>query len=163
MTGIFLLLGTNLGDRIQNLDDARRAIEVHCGRILAQSSVYATAAWGKTDQPEFLNQAIAIDTPLLPQSLLNTVLEIERNLGRERIEKWGTRVIDIDILLYNHQVIRSRDLVVPHPQLPNRRFALIPLNEIAADLVHPQLGKKISQLLDECPDGLAVTPYPGQP
>lgn len=156
MSGIFLLLGTNLGDRSKNLEDAITIIQKRCGPVLAKSSVYRTAAWGKVDQPEFLNQAISIDTQLLPQSLLNAVLEIERDLGRERLEKWGTRVIDIDILIYNNQVIRSRDLVVPHPQLENRRFALTPLSEIAPDLVHPLTGKKVSQLLEICPDQLEV-------
>lgn len=156
MSGIYLLLGSNLGDRAGHLERAVACLGTRCGRVTARSHVFRTAAWGKTDQPEFLNLAIALETTLLPQHLLNTVLEIEKELGRERHEKWGTRVIDIDILLYNHQVIRSRDLVLPHPQLENRRFALMPLVEIAADLIHPVLGKTMKELLDACRDELRV-------
>jgi 2-amino-4-hydroxy-6-hydroxymethyldihydropteridine diphosphokinase len=156
MSGIFLLLGSNLGDRSGHLERAIGLIGSRCGPVTAFSRVYRTAAWGKTDQPEFLNQAIAVETKLLPHHLLSMVLEIEKELGRERFEKWGTRVIDIDILLYNHQVIRSRDLVLPHPQLENRRFALTPLVEIAGKVVHPLLGKTMIELLESCPDHLQV-------
>lgn len=151
------MLGSNLGDRLKNLESATTLIGERCGKVTARSQVYHTAAWGKTDQPDFLNQAIEIQaSSLLPQTLLVKILEIEQELGRERLEKWGTRVIDIDILLFQHQVIRSRDLVIPHAQLENRRFALTPLNEIASQVVHPVLGKKISELLEQCPDQLAV-------
>jgi 2-amino-4-hydroxy-6-hydroxymethyldihydropteridine diphosphokinase len=156
MAGIFLLLGSNLGDRVLNLREARKRIEATCGPCLQASSVYRTAAWGKTDQPEFLNQALEIKTTLLPDNLLMAIQDIEKAMGRERIEKWGTRIIDIDILIYNNHVIRTRDLMLPHPQLENRRFALAPLNDIAPNLVHPLSGKKISELLDICPDQLAV-------
>ena len=150
------MLGSNLGDRADHLERAVTLIGQRCGRVTSQSHVFRTAAWGKTDQPEFLNQAISLETTLLPQALLNTMLDLEKVLGRERHEKWGTRVIDIDLLLYNHQVIRSRDLVVPHPQLENRRFALMPLAEIAGNVVHPVLGKTMSELLEVCPDVLPV-------
>jgi 2-amino-4-hydroxy-6-hydroxymethyldihydropteridine diphosphokinase len=159
MAGIFLLLGTNLGDRSQNLADAVSSLARKAGPLVRESAVYQTAAWGKTDQPWFLNQAIELATTLDPFRLLSTILDLEMQLGRERIEKWGERRIDIDILLYNNQLIHTRDLIVPHPQLEHRRFALTPLAEIAGNVVHPRLGKKISELLADCPDQLAVEKY----
>jgi 2-amino-4-hydroxy-6-hydroxymethyldihydropteridine diphosphokinase len=157
MSGIFLLLGSNLGDRRAYLEEAITLIGERCGAVTARSGVYRTAAWGKTDQPEFLNQAVAVDTIQTPYQLLSAILDIERAMGRERLEKWGTRVIDIDMLLYNDEIIRSRDLVIPHPQLENRRFALTPLVEIAGAALHPVLGKTMKELLAACRDELEVT------
>ena len=126
------------------------------GAIIAFSPIYQTAAWGKTDQPDFLNQAIHIGTSFSPIESLSIINHIEQILGRKRTEHWGQRTIDIDILLYEQDVIHSSRLVIPHPELQNRRFALIPLADIAANVMHPVLGKNISELLKECPDKLKV-------
>jgi 2-amino-4-hydroxy-6-hydroxymethyldihydropteridine diphosphokinase len=137
---------------------ARTRIEILAGPITAQSSSYETAAWGKTDQPPFLNQALAIDTKLEPALLLQTLLAIEQSLGRVRTERWEPRPIDIDILFYGDQVITEPDLVIPHPSMEQRRFVLVPLNEIAGEVTHPGSGKTVRQLLEECGDVLGVRP-----
>ena len=152
----YLLTGGNLGNRKQNLDAARRAIGETCGEILSVSSLYETAAWGKKDQPPFLNQALKIRTALQPTELLYQILLIERQMGRQRKEKYGARIIDIDILFYNKVQIISAELRVPHPEIQNRRFALIPLKEIAPRLIHPIFKKTIGTLLKECKDPLEV-------
>lgn len=156
MNKAYLLIGGNLGNRKRQLKRAAKQIEKACGKIILSSHFYKTEAWGKTDQPAFYNQAIAITTQLPALQLLDTLLNIESGMGRHRAEKFGPRIIDIDILLFNEENIHYPGLDVPHPELPNRRFALEPLNEIAPDIVHPQLKKTISRLLKECPDGLKV-------
>lgn len=153
---IFLLLGTNLGDRKVNLKQAVDEIKRSVGIIKTSSSVYQTAAWGKLDQAEFYNQVVEVETELNAIGVLETILGIEAKLGRERKEKWGERLIDIDILLMGNQIIQTERLIVPHPQLANRKFTLIPLAEIASDVVHPILKKSIAELLTTCPDSLAV-------
>lgn len=155
-TAVFLLLGTNVGDRNKNLAHALHAIDPAVGLIKKTSSVYETAAWGKTEQPPFYNQAIEIETSLPSQKLLDELLTIEQIMGRRRNEKWGERIIDIDILFFGDEIIETGELVIPHPELPNRRFALVPLNEIAPGLIHPKLKKKINALLAVCPDPLDV-------
>lgn len=152
----FLLLGTNLGDRKRNLTIARNNIELSVGVIVQASATYETAAWGKTDQADFLNQAVAVETSMQPSDLLHEILKIEKEMGRQRDVKWGERVIDIDILLYDAVVLSIDTLTIPHPELPNRRFALIPLAEIAGDFIHPQHQTTISELLNNCPDTLEV-------
>lgn len=152
----FLLLGTNLGDRKRNLTVARNNIELSVGAIVQASATYETAAWGNTDQPDFLNQAVAVETSMEPLRLLHEILNIEKEMGRQRDVKWGERIIDIDILLYDAVVLNIEGLTVPHPQLPNRRFALTPLKEIAGEYLHPQLQLTINELLDRCADPLAV-------
>jgi len=153
---VFLLLGTNLGNRIGNLAQAIRLVDQQVGKVTKVSSVYETSAWGKTDQPAFLNQAIEIRTDHGAEVVLKKVLAIEEQLGRKRREKWGERIIDIDILFFGDEVHTSDQLNIPHPQLANRKFTLIPLNEIAAELVHPTLKKKVFELLANCPDELSV-------
>jgi 2-amino-4-hydroxy-6-hydroxymethyldihydropteridine diphosphokinase len=152
MTTAYLLTGSNLGHREEFLQKAFEQISLRAGRCSSVSSLYETAPWGKTDQPSFLNQAIKLETSLSPQELLNVLLEIELELGRTREEKYGPRTIDIDILLYGNELIQDPRLQIPHPQLGNRRFALLPLLELAPELTHP--GRKISikALLDQCPD-----------
>jgi 2-amino-4-hydroxy-6-hydroxymethyldihydropteridine diphosphokinase len=154
--GIFLLLGSNQDNPIQKLSQARTKLEQEVGKIIIQSAVYKTAAWGKTDQPDFFNQVIRLSSTLDPYPLLEKILGIEKELGRVRHEKWGSRSIDIDILFIGDQLIDIPDLKVPHPGIPSRKFTLVPLAEIAPDFLHPLLNKKISTLLAECTDPLTV-------
>lgn len=153
---IFLSLGSNQGDRILNLQSAVQEIASKCGHLLNESSIYETAAWGNTNQSAFLNQVIEIQTILSPQSLLKTVLEIEESLGRVRLERWGPRLIDIDILFYGSDSINQENLTVPHPEIQNRNFVLIPLVEIAPNLIHPKFGVSVTQLLYQIDDDLSV-------
>jgi 2-amino-4-hydroxy-6-hydroxymethyldihydropteridine diphosphokinase len=152
----YLLIGGNLGDRSNNLQHAIEQIEQNCGDIISISSIYETAAWGVTDQPAFLNQVIVLDTELSPGELMKSLLKIENEMGRIRIEKMGPRTIDIDILLIDDLQMQTDDLVIPHPSLHLRKFALIPLAEVAAAKVHPSKNKTIAELLTDCPDSLAV-------
>lgn len=156
MNKAYLLIGGNVGDRKKQLEKAVIRIEKNCGTIALQSHFYETAAWGKTDQPAFYNQALAVNTPLPALELLDAVLHIENSMGRHRVEKFGPRIIDIDILLFNNELIHAPGLEVPHPQLVNRRFALEPLDEIAPRIIHPVLKKTIHRLLKECADPLEV-------
>jgi 2-amino-4-hydroxy-6-hydroxymethyldihydropteridine diphosphokinase len=156
MNKVFLLIGGNMGDRLQNLHQAIALISAACGPVIQQSAVYETAAWGKTDQAAFLNQALLLATSLTPQELITTLLSVEEKMGRRRMEKNGPRVIDIDIIFYNDLVMHEPNLTIPHPQLQNRRFVLVPLAEIAPTFIHPVLHKTIEELLAECEDRLAV-------
>lgn len=159
MNQAFLLTGGNLGDKKQNLATARDLINEQLGIIIAASSLYETAAWGITDQPTYLNQALEISTTLNARQLIRRILKLEKQMGRERKEKYGPRVIDIDILLFNDEKHNYRFLKLPHPEMQNRRFALLPLAEIAAEKVHPVFNKTIDELLIECKDELEVKKY----
>lgn len=150
----WLLLGSNEGQRETWLQEALAGISASCGTIVQQSHIYETAAWGKEDQPDFLNMAICVSTTLKPLALLNAVLQIEQQLGRQRELKWGQRTLDIDILFYDNLIVGLPELKIPHPYIQERRFALTPLNEIAPELVHPVFNKTISELLAECSDQL---------
>lgn len=156
----YLLLGSNLGDRTALLQVARTQLATTVGKIIATSALYETAAWGREDQPAFLNQALAIRTNLSTDQLLVQCQAAERHAGRQRHERWGSRTLDVDILLFGDVVIDEPSLTVPHKRLAERRFALVPLTEIAGPLVHPQLGATISELLACCPDPLPVQPWP---
>jgi 2-amino-4-hydroxy-6-hydroxymethyldihydropteridine diphosphokinase len=155
-SGIYLLLGSNLGERMVWLEKAQALIEQELGPIRAASSLYETAAWGMENQAPFLNQVVAIDSTLTPEALLTKCLSIENTLGRERLQKWGPRTLDLDILYYDELVLDSPGLRLPHPQLHLRRFTLIPLCELAPHGIHPLLKKTNLQLLEECPDRLQV-------
>ncbi|MCB0738228.1 MAG: 2-amino-4-hydroxy-6-hydroxymethyldihydropteridine diphosphokinase [Bacteroidetes bacterium] len=157
-----LLLGTNLGNRIENLKTALKEIAVF-GKIEKLSSVYQTAAWGKENQQAFLNQVLVIETEMKPIELLDKLLKIELELGRVRFEKWGERVIDIDILYQEQTRLNEEELTIPHPEIQNRRFTLVPLVEIDSAFVHPVLMKTQSQLLDQCPDNLEVEKLNSKP
>lgn len=156
MNTVYLLLGSNLGDSGLQLSHARRKIEERIGMIKKHSSLYKTAAWGYKDQPDFLNQIIIAETKLPPQETLQTILKAEEDLGRVRTIKNAARIIDIDILFFNREIINTKNLTVPHPEIPNRRFVLEPLAELSPDFIHPVLQKTIALLLGECADELNV-------
>ncbi len=156
MNEAYLSLGSNEGDRMQWLQRAMDLLAINCGTITKRSSVYETAAWGLTDQADFLNMAVEIQTTKTPTELLDAILDIETQLGRQRSVKWGPRTIDIDILLYNNSIIDTTKLIIPHPFLHQRLFTLLPLAEIAPKYLHPKLNKTVSELLAECPDELDV-------
>ncbi len=157
MSIAYLLTGSNMGEPQQMLQQAATAIEEKgVGKIVVASSIFQTEAWGRHDQPDFLNQVIQIETSLPAAQLLQQLLAIEAEMGRHRTRKNDPRIIDIDILFYDDAVINEPELIVPHPLLQNRRFVLVPLQEIAPTLLHPVLHKTISQLLDECADPLHV-------
>ncbi|HKC34581.1 MAG TPA: 2-amino-4-hydroxy-6-hydroxymethyldihydropteridine diphosphokinase [Chitinophagaceae bacterium] len=157
MNTAYLLIGGNLGNRKENLLTAIALINEQCGSLTRSSSIYETEAWGKTDQPSFLNQALEISTSFNPRQLLRKILKIEKAMGRIRKEKLGPRIIDIDILLYGNEIHDLRFLKIPHPEMQNRRFVLVPLAEINSALQHPVLKKTIAELLEECPDNLQVS------
>lgn len=159
MNTVYLLTGGNVGNRQQYLQHSARLIEEGCGKILRRSAFYETAAWGKTDQAAFLNQALALSTAMNALQLIAVLLNIEKQIGRTRTELYGPRTIDIDILLFNQEIIHTPQLVVPHPQIAARRFALVPLHEIAPALVHPVLQQTITCLLEICPDPLPVKKF----
>lgn len=154
--GIYLLLGTNLGDKKSNLLKAKALINRQLGTIINQSYTYETAAWGITDQASFLNEVVEIKSILTPKQMLSKINEIEKEMGRVRQVKWGERLIDIDILYFQHQVHSTDNLKIPHPGIPDRRFTLIPLVELNAAFNHPLLNKTNQQLLDQCKDSLQV-------
>ncbi|MBA4197478.1 MAG: 2-amino-4-hydroxy-6-hydroxymethyldihydropteridine diphosphokinase [Chitinophaga sp.] len=156
MQTAYLLIGGNLGNIQQNLHTAIDFINKECGTIVKQSSIYKTAAWGLTEQPDFLNQVLVLQTDLVPEKLMHQLLLIEEKMGRLRTIKLGPRIIDIDILLIDDLVLTSDLLTVPHPALPQRRFALAPLNEVAAHVIHPVKKKTIHTLLLNCTDSLDV-------
>jgi len=146
MPAVYLALGSNIGDRRDNL---RRAVATLAPevQVIAQSPVYETPAWGYEDQPPFLNMVLKGETSLPPDSLLLHVKRLETELGRAPSFHWGPRLIDIDILFYDDVVLDTRALTIPHPRLHERAFVLVPLNYLAPTLVHPVLGQTVSQLL----------------
>ena len=159
MNKIYFLLGSNIGNSKQQLDLAVTNIESEVGKVVGRSSIYQTAAWGKTDQPDFLNQVIIVATQLTAEKTLATILAIEEKMGRVRTEKNAPRIIDIDILFFNKERILQKDLIVPHPEIQNRRFVLIPLNEVSPDFIHPVFNKTIHELLEACTDELNVKKF----
>jgi 2-amino-4-hydroxy-6-hydroxymethyldihydropteridine diphosphokinase len=158
---VYLLLGSNLGDRLRVMHAASDMLEKTVGKITAMSSVYETAPWGVLEQPSFLNQVLELHTTLTPEEILRLVLEIEHELGRVRYERWGARVIDIDILFFSSEVLDTARLTVPHPRLHERRFTMIPLVEIIPFFMHPVLKKSLSELLTECEDASEVHLFSG--
>lgn len=162
MTTAYLLLGSNLGHRAARLAQARHDLAASAGRLGAASALYETAAWGVEDQPAFLNQALAVETELTAPALLTACLAAEQRQGRERLVRWGARTLDVDILLFGQEIIATPTLTVPHPGLPDRRFALVPLAELAPELRHPRLGRTVAELLAACADPLPVRQWPAR-
>ena len=153
----YLGIGTNQGDREKNLVRALALIEERVGRIIESSSVYETEPWGFESANLFLNMVVKVETKLNPFNLLGTIHDIEEELGRKRGKtRYVTRVMDIDILFYGDTVISTEELVIPHPLVPERKFVLVPMAEIAPAFVHPSLGKSISILLERCRDNSKV-------
>ncbi|RYD81182.1 MAG: 2-amino-4-hydroxy-6-hydroxymethyldihydropteridine diphosphokinase [Sphingobacteriales bacterium] len=156
MNKLYLLLGSNMGDSKKQLKIAAKHIEKNIGKITRQSHYYQTAAWGKKDQPDFLNQIVILETRLAAEITIKEILQIEADMGRLRTEKNAPRIIDIDILYFNKEKINLPQLQVPHPRIQNRRFVLIPLNELSPNFVHPVLQKNNHELLKICKDKLDV-------
>lgn len=151
VTFVLLSLGSNTGDSSKNLKDAVDCLNsMSSTEVVKTSSIHKTAPWGKTDQPDFLNQSVLISTQLTVAELMENILIIEKKMGRVREEKWGPRIIDIDVILFGDKIENSANAVIPHPHMQERIFVLEPSVEIAAEMVHPILKKTISELLFEC-------------
>jgi 2-amino-4-hydroxy-6-hydroxymethyldihydropteridine diphosphokinase len=160
MKGIYLGLGSNLGNREDNIEQALRKISEVVGNIVSRSSIYETEPWGFLSGDQFLNLVIGVETNLTPSGLLGRLLMIESQLGRLRDGKqYSSRTIDIDILFYAMKRMNRAFLVIPHPKLHERKFILVPLCEIAPSLVHPVIGKTISELLEVCTDNSKVIKF----
>lgn len=156
----FLGIGTNLGDREQNIRSAIALITDSVGTVTSFSRIYETEPWGFESENKFLNLVVKVETELKPPALLGKIHVIENQLGRIRSgTQYSSRIVDIDILFYNNAIIERKNLQIPHPRVSERRFVLVPLCEIEPDGVHPVLGKSFSNLLKECPDEKKVTEY----
>lgn len=160
MNKIFLITGANIGDRKENLQTAAILIEEKIGIIIRSSSIYETEAWGNNDQPAFYNQVHIIESKFSAEEIMSEILKIEKQMGRIRTIKNAKRIIDIDILFFNDEIIYLPNLMVPHTEISNRRFVLMPLNELAPGLIHPVLKQSINELLSTCKDTLKVIPLP---
>jgi len=156
MNQLFLITGGNIGDRKKNLENAAKLIRERIGAIKKSSKIYETEAWGVRDQPAFYNQVYLVETSLSPEKVLKSILKIEEEMGRKRTTKNAARIIDIDILFFNDQVVNEQNLVIPHPRIADRRFVLSPLNEIAPQMIHPVLKKTMAELLSLTADQLKV-------
>lgn len=152
MNKAYILIGGNLGNRLENLDKAVQHIVLECGPLIIASSIYETEAWGYKEQPAFLNQALLINSNLSAIQLMEQLLLIEKKLGRVRTNPLGPRTIDLDIIYFNEEVIKSENLTIPHPRLAERNFVLMPLTEIAPHFIHPLLHKTNTELMNECLD-----------
>lgn len=153
MAIVYLILGSNLGDRTVFIESAKKMLEENTGTILQQSSVYETEPWGFEHGNQFLNQVVLFETELGPVNLLKKIKRIETDLGRVRgKERYSARFIDIDILFYDRLVFSDAELTIPHPELANRRFVLEPLAELGPDFSHPVSGFSVKKLLELCLD-----------
>lgn len=153
---IYLHTGSNLGDRVSYMSQACEMLEQHVGKISKKSRLYETEAWGMKDQPDFINQALEIQTELEPEEVLFHIKQIEKEIGRQENKKWHERIIDIDILFFGDLKFSSEKLKIPHPHCHERMFVLVPLMEIAGYFTHPMLDLTIEELYLECKDPLEV-------
>jgi len=157
MNTIFLITGGNIGNRNKNLQNAATLIEKRIGSIIKRSKIYETDAWGITDQPSFYNQVHIVKSNFSAKEIIQRILKIEEKMGRIRTIKNAARIIDIDILFFNDEIINDPDLIIPHAEISNRRFVLTPLNELVPEMIHPVFNKSIHELLSACKDELKVT------
>lgn len=148
-----------MGNRLKNLHYAIYKIEEELGTVIEKSSIWSTAAWGVTDQPDFLNMAIALQTPCTPEEILVGIQAIEHRLGRVRTQHWGSRTIDIDIIFFNNMNLDVENLIIPHKFMAERNFVLYPLEEICPDYIHPLLNKTVRQLKKECTDTSQINKF----
>jgi len=160
MTRVFLGLGSNVGDRYNFIINAIKEIEkIQSVKLISSSSVYETEPWGNKEQNRFLNSVVEVDANLEPLKLFRELKRVEKKLGRVKNIKWAEREIDIDILFYDDDIIQNDTLEIPHHEIENRRFVLVPLEEIASKLIHPVLNKTISELLETTDDISEVNMY----
>ena len=159
MNVIYIQIGSNIGDRISYINNSIQQIKDKLGEILYSSKIYESSPWGHIKQGNFLNSVIKVKSDKDAFKTLKILQEIEENLGRKRIQKWGERCIDLDILFFNNHIINSKNLTIPHPYIQDRNFVLIPLNEIASSFYHPTLKKDIFALLNDCTDTEEVLIY----
>ena len=159
MNTVYLQLGSNIGNRQEQLEFAIFEIKEKVGDITDFSKVYESSPWRVDGQSNYLNQVLEVETNIDADKVLSLALSIEEDLGRKRIEKWGERLIDIDIIFYNNDIIEKVDLCIPHKHMHERKFVLTPLCEIARDYLHPKYNKTVADLLDECSDIENVKEY----
>ena len=159
MNIVFLQLGSNLGDRELLLKTAIVSIEEIVGEVVKKSKVYESTPWRVEGQEDYLNQILKVKTKLQAENVLVRILEIEKNLGSLKLEKWGERLIDIDIIFYNDTIIETAELCVPHKHMHERMFVLTPLHDIAPEVVHPKYNKTVDELLQICTDKELVIEY----
>ena len=153
---IYLSAGSNIGDRKAHLVTAQHKLNNQIGKVIRQSNIYETEAWGNENQRGFFNQVLCLETDLAPQDVLSKINTIEQEMGRVREDKWAARTIDIDILFYDYLIYKGENLTIPHPHLQDRNFILVPFLEIAPEYLHPKLNQTIRELYFSCSDRLKV-------
>ncbi|MCH7396805.1 2-amino-4-hydroxy-6-hydroxymethyldihydropteridine diphosphokinase [Belliella sp. DSM 107340] len=157
MKEVILIIGGNVGDRIALLSEAKSKLMLKIGQLKDKSAVYETQAWGGKSKGDYLNQILIFETDFDAEYILDIALKVEKELGRERDVKWGNRTMDIDILYFGNEIINKHNLIVPHPYIAERRFVLVPLDEILPNFIHPVFNLTNKQLLDRCTDFCKVS------